>query len=549
MDATQLTHILRKCGCFDDKARTQDGFFATAIYANFMAEQVGNRSSASWKTAEYIIVNDCPHDKIGVLLTRWLLVTRKVYQQYLLVYNTQTKKYDIFDGEGICLGDESQLGKILKNYSQDIFSKFESWLTSENNPDYTGHQKYVGYPRALVKLAEFMFSQNIIDDAELNDEDPNKYVAWVQAYEASEAAKNFDSTRNSSNAGIAALKKYVLYIKYLTTPRAVAFDYATTKLWAMNKIYYGVPGCGKSYHIQHNILEKGNYEPQNIIRTTFYQDYSNTDFVGQILPKVTKSENGATDTVEYIFNPGPFTLALMRAISNPTKKVALVVEEINRGNAPAIFGDIFQLLDRDHNGISEYGIVNVALIDYLNAQEFVVDGTKKRYTFQDIKIPGNMDIFATMNTSDQNVFTLDTAFSRRWVKERIANSTNGHEIANFLVPGMERYTWGAFVDAINTQIQNRIDDLQVNEDKQVGTFFVKPSDLFAPGYGMTDEYKTQKALAFAHKVLEYLWDDVSKLDHSVIFNPSYKTFEKVVEGYLKNGAAVFNSEIFKTKSV
>ena len=80
---------------------------------------------------------------------------------------------------------------------------------------------------------------------------------------------------------------------------------------------------------------------------------------------------------KYIFNPGPFTLALIRAISNPTEKVALVVEEINRGNAPTIFGDIFQLLDRDADGISEYGIVNVSVLDYLNDYVFEVNGEKK----------------------------------------------------------------------------------------------------------------------------------------------------------------------------
>ena len=345
--------------------------------------------------------------------------------------------------------------------------------------------------------------------------------------------------------------------EYLISSHVEDFDYSITKNASINKIYYGVPGCGKSYHIEHNILGKdketkkylGDYDKDNIIRTTFYQDYSNTDFVGQILPKIIKGENGEKDTVEYIFNPGPFTLALIQAISNPDKKVALVIEEINRGNAPAIFGDIFQLLDRDDNSISEYGIVNVSMRDYLNAYEFDVDGEKKRYIFKDIKIPGNMDIFATMNTSDQNVYTLDTAFTRRWAKERIDNNFNGNDIANFLVPGMEPYTWGMFFDAINNQIQNKLDDLQVNEDKQVGAFFVKKSDLLAVDNTLNDADKKAKARSFAHKVLEYLWDDVSKLDHSVIFNSIYKTFEKVVEDYLEKGVAVFNSEIFKNEPI
>lgn len=343
-------------------------------------------------------------------------------------------------------------------------------------------------------------------------------------------------------------------IRFADVPEIVQcdFDYSTAQGNGMNKIFYGVPGCGKSYYIEHDILGKdketkkytGDYKKDNIIRTTFYQDYSNTDFVGQILPKIVKGANGGKDTVEYIFNPGPFTLALIRAINNPTEKVALIIEEINRGNAPAIFGDIFQLLDRDDDSISEYGIKNVGIIDYLNDYEFTVDGEKKRYTFSEIKIPGNMDIFATMNTSDQNVYTLDTAFTRRWSKERMPNDFNGNEIKDMLVPGMYKYTWKEFVDTINGRIQDKLDDLQVNEDKQVGAFFVKKADLL-PKDTTSDD--AEKAKAFAYKVIEYLWDDVSKLDHSVIFNPSYNTFEKLVDGYVKNGVAVFNSGIFTIK--
>ena len=416
---------------------------------------------------------------------------------------------------------------------EDIFSGFEPWLTSYNNPDYTGKQKYIGYSKAIVKLVEFMFSQNLIEDTDLNDKNIEKYISWVEIYAGSDEANDFDEKKNSNKAGSAALKKYIKYIKYLTTPHVEAFDYSTTKGASINKIFYGVPGCGKSYHIQHKVLGDTPY-----IRTTFYQDYSNTDFVGQILPKVVKGENGEKDTVEYIFNPGPFTLALILAISNPDEKVALIVEEINRGNAPAIFGDIFQLLDRDDDGISEYGIKNVGMIDYLNGYEFIVNDEKKRYHFDEIKIPGNLDIYATMNTSDQNVYTLDTAFTRRWNKEHIPNEFNGHKIEKMYVPGMSNYTWGEFVNAVNGQIRDNLESLQVNEDKQVGVFFVKEKDLLEK----TEDSTEQKAKMFAYKVLEYLWADVSKLDHSVIFNPSYKTFEDLVKDFAK-GIIVFNDKL------
>lgn len=319
------------------------------------------------------------------------------------------------------------------------------------------------------------------------------------------------------------------------------FDYRSTAGIGINKIFYGTPGCGKSYHIEHDILGKdketglyvGDYKKENIIRTTFYQDYSNTDFVGQILPKVVKGQNGTPDTVEYIFNPGPFTLALIQAISNPKKKVALVIEEINRGNAPAIFGDIFQLLDRDDDSISEYGIINVSLMDYLNDYEFVVDGQKYKYTFTEIKIPGNLDIFATMNTSDQNVYTLDTAFVRRWEKEKIKNTFGQCTFASAEVPGMPGYTWETFVNGINGWIAKHLEDLQVNEDKQIGVFFVKES-LLTSG----------DAEKFAFKVFDYLWSDVAKLDHGIFFNP-YDTLEDLIAAYQVKGVDVFKPGVFK----
>lgn len=243
------------------------------------------------------------------------------------------------------------------------------------------------------------------------------------------------------------------------------------------------------------------------------------------------------EKVEYIFNPGPFTLALIRAISNPTKKVALVIEEINRGNAPAIFGDVFQLLDRDENSISEYGIHNVSLMDYLNDLEFDVDGQKKKYVFNEIKIPGNMDIFATMNTSDQNVYTLDTAFVRRWDKEKIKNSFDKCTFKDAIVPGMKNYTWKEFVEGINNWIAKHLEELQINEDKQIGVYFVKET-LLTSG----------NAEKFAFKVFDYLWSDVAKLDHSVLFN-HYDTLEDLIKGYKSKGVGVFKPGIFDTKDV
>ena len=141
-------------------------------------------------------------------------------------------------------------------------------------------------------------------------------------------------------------------------------------------------------------------------RVVFHPDYTYSDFVGQILPRVEKDKDG-NDKLKYVFTPGPFTKLLKNAQNDPGNYYYLVIEELNRGNAPAIFGEVFQLLDRkdeedfsiEEVGESEYGISN-----YEVAKE--VYGDEKHQ----VRIPSNMFILATMNTADQNVFTLDTAF-------------------------------------------------------------------------------------------------------------------------------------------
>ena len=174
-----------------------------------------------------------------------------------------------------------------------------------------------------------------------------------------------------------------------------------------NVILYGVPGAGKSHTI------KNEYCKDDICveRLVFHPDYTYSDFVGQILPHV--ADDGL---VGYEFAPGPFTKLLRKAYIDPEKRYFLVIEEVNRGNAPAIFGDIFQLLDRDGDGNSQYEITNADIAKAVYKNES-----------HKVSIPSNMSILCTMNTSDQNVFTLDTAFQRRWNMRLIKNKFGGDE--------------------------------------------------------------------------------------------------------------------------
>ena len=153
----------------------------------------------------------------------------------------------------------------------------------------------------------------------------------MDAYYSSEEAQQYDKDHCSSNAGRAALTKYISYIRYLLNP---TYDYKLVDGKGENLVIYGTPGCGKSYYVMHHLLmedqqdKAGAFKKDHIFRTTFYQDYTNTDFVGQVMPAVQyqKDESGAEESiVTYKFVPGPFTLALECAIANPVSYTHLTL--------------------------------------------------------------------------------------------------------------------------------------------------------------------------------------------------------------------------------
>jgi len=299
----------------------------------------------------------------------------------------------------------------------------------------------------------------------------------------------------------------------------------TLVLKGTNLIIYGVPGSGKSFHLDRNIL----VNEKNIIRTTFYPDYTNSDFIGQIMPFSEKDANN-NSIIKYQFKPGPFTIALTKAFKFPQEKISLVIEELNRGNASAIFGDLFQLLDRNENGKSEYPITNQFLIDYLDQNEIKVST---------IEIPNNLFLYATMNTSDQNVFVLDNAFKRRWDMFHIpTNPNSNHTYLDYFIP-KTNITWERFLRIINDEIilttQNEIS----SEDKQIGAYFIKKSDLSETENNL-DELLARR---FGNKMLNYLWTDIARFElRNRWFNSEINSFDQLLERYLA-GETIFSEEL------
>lgn len=280
-----------------------------------------------------------------------------------------------------------------------------------------------------------------------------------------------------------------------------------------NILLYGVPGSGKSYTIESQYIKDFTKSE----RIVFHPDYMNTDFIGQILPTIREDK-----TITYEFTPGPFTRILTKAVANPNDEYYLIIEEINRGNAPAIFGEIFQLLDRKSDGASRYSITNynIAHEAYGNKEE-------------PVRIPSNLSILATMNTADQNVFTLDTAFQRRWIMKMIENKVAEAEHADYKILDTG-VTWAQFNETINNQILNNNFSTLSSEDKRLGAYFITKETLEID-LRSYQEFKNDNtnifSSLFAEKVLKYLWDDAFKFSRDKLFNSAYKSLEQVVKNF------------------
>lgn len=249
------------------------------------------------------------------------------------------------------------------------------------------------------------------------------------------------------------------------------------------KIFFGTPGSGKSFHVSGIVDGHEKFT----FRTTFHPDYDYASFVGTYKP-VKDEEKGE---LTYSFIPQSFTNAYVTAWKNPDEPVYLVIEEINRGNCAQIFGDLFQLLDRDEQGESEYPIsVDADLRHYLESEKAL---GKDHNGIKDgkIKLPKNLHILATMNTSDQSLFPMDSAFKRRWEWEYVPVDPANPKSQFIITIGEKRYKWASFLVKVN----ERIHKLSDSEDKQMGNFFIK-SDIGV------EEFKS--------KVMFYLWSEVCK---------------------------------------
>ena len=288
-------------------------------------------------------------------------------------------------------------------------------------------------------------------------------------------------------------------------------------LMPLQQIFYGAPGTGKSFKI------KRDTKNQSKIRTTFHPDSDYSTFVGCYKPTMNEdvkydkegNEKSCTKQIEYAFVAQAFLKAYVKAWKfycsaedGTAKAQYLIIEEINRGNCAQIFGDLFQLLDRNEDGYSTYPIVADTDIQRYLSKEFekvnIPDSLNAIYDdydgniVEDIKngivlaLPNNLYIWATMNTSDQSLFPIDSAFKRRWDWKYMPIDTK-KENWNIEVDG-KKYSWSDFLEAVNEQIF----EVTKSEDKKLGFYFCRANNH------VVDAEK------FVSKVIFYLYNDVFK---------------------------------------
>lgn len=320
------------------------------------------------------------------------------------------------------------------------------------------------------------------------------------------------------------------YMRFLCAKEIFSNEAKKVKLpsnLTLQQIYYGAPGTGKSKTIKD--LTFG----ESVIRTTFHPDSDYASFVGTYKPiteevtlrdcygkKVIDEETNEVvkeERIAYKFIPQAFLEAYVEAWKKlgSSKKQFLIIEEINRGNCAQIFGDLFQLLDRNEYGFSDYPIVadkdmqkylekefegweitNKDEINQLYGEANIVNLILKG---ERLVLPSNLYIWATMNTSDQSLFPIDSAFKRRWdwkyvpIREGRDKETNA-PLNWYINTGDKQYNWWSFISKVNELIGS----LTNSEDKKLGYFFCKAKD------GEID------ADLFVSKVIFYLWNDVFK---------------------------------------
>lgn len=319
------------------------------------------------------------------------------------------------------------------------------------------------------------------------------------------------------------------------------------------RIFFGAPGTGKSYKLNE---EANTYFGKNYARVTFHPNYMYGNFIGSFKPfvkrlttldgELKRDDDGNTqETITYQYVAGVLMQQIVKAYKNADQNYLLVIDEINRANVASVFGDVFQLLDRDSSGYSEYEITtSKELQDYLKVElaNVTLDGVLKARLgadFSSLVLPPNLYIWATMNSADQGVMPMDTAFRRRWdftyigVNEAADSNKDEFLEYEFKVDENNKANW----DLFRRKINRKLSTLGIPEDKLLGSYFIGKQILETKDLDIITN-------VIKNKVLMYLYEDAAKPFRSLLFTEDkFDTYSSVCHNFALNALDLFREGI------
>ena len=417
--------------------------------------------------------------------------------------------------------ENPEIFETLKKYKEKLDSRLVNVIEQLNSILMINKSVFISLQNEKIKYVEEIvraFEDNIQYFEKSNDLDYN-YIDFLTSNDNFQKHSNLNITKNYSNNAI-------------DKPH--------------QRIFFGAPGTGKSYLLNEDAK---TYFGNNYERVTFHPNYMYGNFIGTFKPFPVKLED-EKETIMYKYIPGVLLRLLIKAIKNPTTNYLLIIEEINRANTAAVFGDFFQLLDRNGNGESEYGIaVSEDLKLYLEEQfdKNNLTENEKRYLgekLDKITLSPNFYIWATMNSADQGVMPLDTAFKRRWEfeytgiddaynKSKDESGKSEFDDYKFRANEKELANWNDF----RVKINEILSKCHVPEDKLLGPYFVSKSILASKDIDkITNTIK--------NKVLMYLYEDAGRQHRKRIFKEGkWETYSKLCNSFDENCEEMFNDKV------
>lgn len=417
--------------------------------------------------------------------------------------------------------------------------QFEQWLTTKTP---LRPSTVYNYLWAIPIITNFIVQNSLYDKAifEIDSSEEAKQVLKL----LKENKDFLEINEKGHGACFAGLNQYIKFLQYRERRQRFIDK-------PHQRIFFGAPGTGKSYQLN---KEAEEYFGMNVERVTFHPNYMYGNFVGAFKPFPEPTgevyPNGMEKRViSYKYIPGPVMRLLVKAFSHPDENFLLIIEEINRANTAAVFGDFFQLLDRKDDGSSEYPItaseeVKLYLEDAFNTLK--KDERNDIYAqigedCQRLVLPGNLYIWATMNSADQGVMPMDTAFRRRWeftyigIDDPLNDPVIREEFEHykFKISPHDEVLWNDF----RTEVNHRLSECNIPEDKMMGPYFISKSILSS---------KDVDAITgtIRNKVLMYLYEDAGKAHRNAIFVPEKsRTYSSLCRNFIENGKAVFRKPL------